>query len=49
MPEKETTVPKDEEAKEISNEETLSQIFTSMDNGLVDEEELNQGKVHMFH
>lgn len=48
-PEKETATPKDEEVKEVSNEDSLSQLFTSVDNGPTDEEEPLEDEFQMFH
>lgn len=48
-PEIETTSPKDKEVKELSNEEDLSQLFTSVDNDWVDEEECHEDEVQMFN
>lgn len=45
----ETTAPKNEEVKEVINEETLSQLFNSVDNGPIDEEEFCEDEVQMFH
>lgn len=48
-PEVEPTLINDEEAREVSNEQTLAQLFYSVDNGLIDEEESFVDEVHMFH
>lgn len=41
--------PKEDEIQEVSSKETLSQIFDSIYNGPIDEEELYVDEVHMFH